>query len=73
MNKFSYKGKMRIAKPVRETNGGILHSQVYPEVGWRTFKTDEMVRCRRAGFLTIWFYVMVRECRQVLEKLAGAQ
>lgn len=59
INKFTYNGVQRIAiEQGPDGRGcGLLHKQLVPEIGFRTFKPEKMMDVQRLGSTLSLFYL----------------
>lgn len=58
VSEFTYKGVRRVVieKGPDKRGCGLFTTQLIPEVGPRTFKTEKMINCHKVGTLrTLWY------------------
>jgi hypothetical protein len=58
INKFTYKGKQRVAIERGPAKGGLLHTQLVPEIGFRTFKPALMMDCKKLGLIATLYHLV---------------
>lgn len=57
ISEFKYDGQNRIAAELRPANGGLLHLQLWPIRGCRTFKPGKMMDSREVKGLRRLFWL----------------